>query len=92
MPTLNWIGRKAVENHHKQMPFYLLKEEPSLSVRMGKKKNYRIIADRCLTSSSVDCILFLTSNVYFLAICPPIIVFFSRYHRILIEPGMYHAN
>ena len=32
MPTLNWIGRKAVENHHRQLPFHLLKEVPELSV------------------------------------------------------------
>ena len=32
MPTLNWIGRKAVENHHRQVPFHLLKEVPELSV------------------------------------------------------------
>ena len=32
MPTLNWIGRKAVENHHRQVPFHLLKEVPDLSV------------------------------------------------------------
>jgi len=24
MPTLNWIGKKAVENHHRQAPFHLL--------------------------------------------------------------------
>lgn len=32
MPTLNWIGRKAVENHHRQVPFHLLKDVPELSV------------------------------------------------------------
>lgn len=32
MPTLNWIGRKAVENHHRHVPFHLLKEDPALSV------------------------------------------------------------
>lgn len=32
MPRLDWIGRKAVENHHRQVPFYLLKEAPELSV------------------------------------------------------------
>jgi type III restriction enzyme len=26
MPTLNWIGKKAVENHHRQVPFHLLKD------------------------------------------------------------------
>jgi adenine specific DNA methylase Mod len=32
MPTLDWIGRKAVENHHHQVPFHLLKDVPELSV------------------------------------------------------------
>ena len=32
MPTLNWIGKKAVENHHRQVPFHLLKDVPELSV------------------------------------------------------------
>ena len=32
MPTLNWIGKKAVENHHRQVPFRLLKDVPELSV------------------------------------------------------------
>lgn len=32
MPTLNWIGRKAVENHHRQVPFHLIKDVPELSV------------------------------------------------------------
>ena len=32
MPTLDWIGKKAVLNHHNEVPFPLLKEEPDLSV------------------------------------------------------------
>jgi len=32
MPRLDWIGRKAVENHHRQVPFHLLKEVSGLSV------------------------------------------------------------
>jgi len=32
MPTLNWIGKKAVVNHHRQVPFRLLKDLPELSV------------------------------------------------------------
>jgi hypothetical protein len=32
MPTLDWIGRKVVENHHQQVPFRLLKDVPELSV------------------------------------------------------------
>jgi DNA modification methylase len=32
MPTLNWIGKDAVVNHHKEVPFYLLKCRQDLSV------------------------------------------------------------
>ena len=30
MPTLNWIGKEAVVNHHMQVPFRLLKDVPEL--------------------------------------------------------------
>ncbi len=30
MPTLNWIGKEAVVNHHQQVPFHLLKDVPDL--------------------------------------------------------------
>jgi adenine-specific DNA-methyltransferase len=32
MPTLDWIGKKAVVNHHHQVPYHLLKDVPDLSV------------------------------------------------------------
>lgn len=32
MPTLNWIGKDAVVNHHKEVPFRLLKCNEKLSV------------------------------------------------------------
>lgn len=32
MPTLDWIGKKAVENHHKEVAYRLLKCNPELSV------------------------------------------------------------
>jgi site-specific DNA-methyltransferase (adenine-specific)/adenine-specific DNA-methyltransferase len=32
MPTLSWIGKKAVENHHRHVPFHLLKDMPELSI------------------------------------------------------------
>ena len=32
MPTLNWIGKDAVVDHHKQVPFHLLKPIDRLSV------------------------------------------------------------
>jgi site-specific DNA-methyltransferase (adenine-specific)/adenine-specific DNA-methyltransferase len=31
MPTLNWIGKDAVINHHLEVPFHLLKDVPELS-------------------------------------------------------------
>jgi adenine-specific DNA-methyltransferase len=32
MPTLNWIGKDAVVNHHKEVPFHLLRCDPKRSV------------------------------------------------------------
>lgn len=31
MPTLNWIGKEAVVNHHREVPFHLLKDIPDLA-------------------------------------------------------------
>jgi hypothetical protein len=31
MPTLNWIGKEAVVNHHHQVLFRLLKDVPELA-------------------------------------------------------------
>ena len=31
MPTLNWIGKEAVETHHREVPFRLLESVPELS-------------------------------------------------------------
>ena len=31
MPTLNWIGKEALVNHHQQVPFHLLKDVPELA-------------------------------------------------------------
>ncbi|OQW97126.1 MAG: site-specific DNA-methyltransferase [Verrucomicrobia bacterium A1] len=32
MPTLDWIGKQAVVNHHREVPFHLLRDVPDLSV------------------------------------------------------------
>jgi hypothetical protein len=32
MPTLKWIGKEAVVNHHNAVPFHLLRDVPELSV------------------------------------------------------------
>src|SRR5207248_310535 len=31
MPTLNWIGKETVVNHHLQVPFHLLRDVPELA-------------------------------------------------------------
>lgn len=31
MPTLNWIGKDAVVNHHQHVPFHLLRDVPELA-------------------------------------------------------------
>ena len=48
MPTLNWIGRKAVENHHRQVPFHLLKEVLELSVGDPGTGNLLVEGDNLL--------------------------------------------
>lgn len=32
MPKLDWIGKKAVVNHHREVPFHLLRSNDELSV------------------------------------------------------------
>jgi adenine-specific DNA-methyltransferase len=41
MPTLNWIGKEAVETHHKQVPFRLL--EPVDALSCGDKDSGNLI-------------------------------------------------
>ncbi len=45
MPRLDWIGRKAVENHHNEVPFRLLKCDPELSVGDPDSGNLLIEGD-----------------------------------------------
>lgn len=48
MPTLNWIGKKAVENHHREVPFHLLKDVPELSVGDPESGNLIVEGDNLL--------------------------------------------
>jgi site-specific DNA-methyltransferase (adenine-specific)/adenine-specific DNA-methyltransferase len=45
MPTLDWIGKKAVTNHHKEVPFHLLKCDPDLSVGEPESGNLLVQGD-----------------------------------------------
>jgi adenine specific DNA methylase Mod len=45
MPTLEWIGKKAVLNHHNEIPFRLLKSVPELSVGDSGSGNLLVQGD-----------------------------------------------
>ncbi len=38
MPTLNWIGKDKVVNHHLDVPFYTLEHKYGFEVRMKDAK------------------------------------------------------
>ncbi len=46
MPTLHWIGKDAVVNHHKEVPFHLLRCDPKRSV--GESDNLLVQGDNLL--------------------------------------------
>ena len=48
MPTLDWIGKQAVVNHHKEVPFHLLKQNHALSVGDPDSGNLLIEGDNLL--------------------------------------------
>jgi site-specific DNA-methyltransferase (adenine-specific)/adenine-specific DNA-methyltransferase len=48
MPTLNWIGKEAVVEHHKEVPFHLLRCDPALSVGGPGSGNLLVQADNLL--------------------------------------------
>ena len=48
MPTLDWIGKKAVLNHHKEVPYHLLKCDKKLSVGDPGSSNLLVQGDNLL--------------------------------------------
>ncbi len=48
MPKLDWIGKKAVVNHHREVPFHLLRENPELSVGDPGSGNLLVQGDNLL--------------------------------------------
>jgi len=48
MPILDWIGKKAVVNHHRRVPFYLLKHRKDLSCGDPDSGNILVQADNLL--------------------------------------------
>jgi len=48
MPTLDWIGKKAVLNHHRQVPYHLLRCDEKLSVGDPGSGNLLVQGDNLL--------------------------------------------
>jgi site-specific DNA-methyltransferase (adenine-specific)/adenine-specific DNA-methyltransferase len=48
MPTLDWIGKKAVVKHHNEVPFHLLKEASELSIGSPDNGNLLVEGDNLL--------------------------------------------
>jgi len=48
MPTLDWLGKKAVVNHHRHVPFHLLKSRDDLSCGVSNSGNILVQADNLL--------------------------------------------
>lgn len=48
MPTLDWIGKLAVLNHHNEVPFHLLRCNPELSVGEDGEGNLLVQGDNLL--------------------------------------------
>ncbi|MCE9545759.1 MAG: site-specific DNA-methyltransferase [Planctomycetia bacterium] len=48
MPTLDWIGKKAVLNHHREVPYHLLKCDKALSVGDPGSGNLLVQGDNLL--------------------------------------------
>ena len=48
MPTLNWIGKDAVRNHHHEVPFRLLREDPDRAVGDPDADNLLVQGDNLI--------------------------------------------
>ncbi len=45
MPTLDWIGKKAVVNHHQEVPYHLLRDVPELGCGPADSGNLIVECD-----------------------------------------------
>jgi len=49
MPTLDWIGKKAVVNHHQEVPYHLLRDVPELGCGPTDSGNLIVEGDNLTT-------------------------------------------
>ena len=69
MPTLDWIGKKAVLNHHNEVPFHLLQDVPDLSVGDPGSGNLLVEADNLLALKAL--LPYYAGQVKCIVIDPP---------------------
>lgn len=69
MPTLNWIGKEAVAEHHKDVPFHLLRCDPDLSVGELESGNLLIQGDNLLALKAL--LPYYAGKVKLIYIDPP---------------------
>ncbi|MBI5020701.1 MAG: hypothetical protein HZB59_04640 [Ignavibacteriales bacterium] len=62
MPSLNWIGKKVVENHHRHVSFHLLKDVPELSVGDSGSGNLIVEGDNLLALKMLNILCKLILN------------------------------
>ena len=53
MPTLNWIGKDAVVDHHRQVPYHLLRCDEKLSVGDAGSGNLLVQGDNLLALTAL---------------------------------------
>ena len=64
MPTLDWIGKDAVVNHHQDIPFHLLEEKQDRAIGTPDADNLLIEGDNLVAlkallphyAGQVDCV------------------------------------
>jgi len=69
MPTLDWIGKKSVLNHHKEVPYHLLKADPKLSVGDPSSGNLLVQGDNLLALKAL--LPYYAGKVKLIYIDPP---------------------
>src|ERR1039457_1008847 len=69
MPTIDWIGKKAVVNHHREVPFHLLKGNDELSVGDPGSVNLLIHGDNLYVLKAL--LPYYTGTVKMIYIDPP---------------------
>jgi hypothetical protein len=69
MPTLNWIGKEAVVNHHQQVPFHLLKDVPELACGNPGEGNLVVQGDNLIALEAL--LPYYTGQVKCIYIDPP---------------------